>query len=76
MVADEFKELLHVGRAILVELSVVDMDNDLLKVVLLLLPVEIVLSFGAIVLAEVFVEYAHGEMLEVVLLNEEIGYSF
>ena len=76
MVADEFQELLDVGRAVLVELSVVDVNHDLFKVVLLLLPVQIIRRLGPIVLAEVLVEYAHCQVFEVVLLKSGIDYTF
>ena len=74
MVTDELKKLLDIRCAVLVQLGVVDEYDDLLKIVLFLLPLEFCLCTLTLVLAEIFVEYAHGEMLEVVLLNEEIGY--
>ena len=72
MVADKFEELLDVGGRALVELGVVDVDHDLLKVVLLLLPLQFCLRLCTFILGEIFVEYAHREMFEVVLLNEEL----
>ena len=63
---NELKKLLDVLGAGRVERCVVDMDNNLLEVVILLLPLEEVLSL--LIVAEVLKEDEHGEMFEVGLL--------
>ena len=56
VVSDELKELLDIRRTALIELGVIDVDYDLLKVVLFLLPLQFVLSTSSTILAEIFVE--------------------
>ena len=68
MITDELQKLLDVGRTVLVELSVIDVDHNLFKVVLLLLPVQVIRRLCTIVLTEVLIEYAHCQVFEVVLL--------
>ena len=67
MLSDKLEELLDVLGASLVESRVVYVDDDLLEVVILFLPLEQVL--GGFVSAKVLEEDQHGQMLEVALLK-------
>ena len=67
MLSDKLEELLDVLGASLVESRIVDVDDDLLEVVILFLPLKQVL--GSFISAEVLKEDQHGQMLEVALLK-------
>ena len=66
MLRDELEELLNVLRAGLVQSTIVYVNYDLLKVVILLFPLEETLH--RLIIAEIFEEDEDGQMLEVALL--------
>jgi hypothetical protein len=69
MVLNELQELLDIGSALLVEEFVVDVDHNLLKIVVFLLPLEQSVGLIAIVLAEELEEDQHCQVLEVALIK-------
>ena len=66
MLRDELEELLNVLRAGLVQSTIVYVNYDLLKVVILLFPLEETLH--RLIIAEILEEDEDGQMLEVALL--------
>lgn len=69
VLGDELQELFDVLGTSLVQGCVVDVDHNLLKVVVFLLPLQQVLSL--LIVAEVLEEDQHCQMLEVALLKDK-----
>ena len=66
MLTYKLQELLHISWRALEENSIVDVDNDLLKIIFLLLPLKFSLSPTSTILAEIFVEAYHSKMFEII----------
>ena len=72
MVANKLQELLDISRGALIKLSVVNVDHDLLKIVLLFVPLQLVGGPVTVILTKVLVEEPNGQMFKVIVLNTAI----
>ena len=70
MVSDELQKLLYICIRCLVQLLVIYVDHDLLKVILLLFPLKQLVRVLAIVFREEFIEHLNREMFEIVRLYQ------
>jgi hypothetical protein len=66
MLIDVFQKLLDIRVTTRVQIGIVDVDNHILEVVLLLLPLQVLLELWQ---AESFEEYLDAQMLEIVWIK-------
>lgn len=70
VVTDELQELLHIGVCLAMQLLIIDVNNNLLEVVLLFLPLKQGLCLLSVILAEELIKDLDSKMLEIVWLKK------